>query len=148
MARRVKRHKKPPTDLRPRDASQPALFINRELSWLAFNTRVLEEACNPATPLAERLKFQAIVTSNLDEFFMVRVAGLKQQQAGGVEETAADGMLPPDQLLAISRQVHEMVGRQYDNWRHGIAPALAEQAKIRILRAKDLGPEQKAAVEN
>ncbi len=115
---------------------------------MAFNQRVLAEACNPATPLAERLKFQAIVTSNLDEFFMVRVAGLKQQQTGGIEQTAADGMLPPDQLLAISRRVHEMVGRQYDNWRNEIAPGLAEQAKLRILRTKDLGPEQKASVQS
>lgn len=147
MARRVKRHKKPPTDLRPRDASQAQLFINRELSWLAFNGRVLEEACSPQTPLADRLKFHAIVTSNLDEFFMVRVAGLKQQQTGGIEETAADGMLPRDQLLAISRHVHEMVARQYDDWRQEIAPALAEKAKLRILRARDLGAEQRAAVE-
>ena len=73
---------------------RPHHFINRELSWLEFNGRVLEEACDPDVPLAERCKFQGIVASNLDEFFMVRVAGLKQLLAGGVADSGADGMLP------------------------------------------------------
>ncbi|MDX2022746.1 MAG: polyphosphate kinase 1 [Deltaproteobacteria bacterium] len=147
MAKRAKRPKKRPTDLRPRDASQAQLFLNRELSWLAFNNRVLDEACNPQTPLAERLKFQAIVNSNLDEFFMVRVAGLKQQLTGGIEDTAADGMSPREQLSAISRLVHDMVTRQYDNWRNEVAPALAEKAGVCLLLPNDLTPEQKAAVQ-
>ena len=144
MAKRAKSPKKRPTDLRPRDASQAKLFINRELSWLAFNNRVLDEACSSATPLAERLKFQAIVNSNLDEFFMVRVAGLKQQLAGGIEDTAADGMSPREQLAAVSKQVHEMVNRQYENWRQEVAPALAEKAGVRLLRPEELSVEQKA----
>ena len=145
MAKRAKRPKKPPTDLRPRDASQAQLFLNRELSWLAFNNRVLDEACNAQTPLAERLKFQAIVNSNLDEFFMVRVAGLKQQLTGGIEDTAPDGMSPREQMAAVSRSVHEMVNRQYQNWREEVAPALAEKAGVRLLGPSQLSDEQKAA---
>jgi polyphosphate kinase len=85
------------------------LFINRELSWLGFNERVLEEARDPSVPLVERLKFVAIVASNLDEFFMVRVAGLKQQLSGNVAETPPDGLTPAEQLAAISARAHAMV---------------------------------------
>src|SRR5688572_11612191 len=88
------------------ELSDPRLFINRELSWLAFNERVLEEAREPALPLYERLKFLAIVMSNLDEFFMVRVAGLKQQVLSGVAETSADGMTALEQLTAVAARVH------------------------------------------
>src|SRR5215471_12631374 len=101
-----------------------ALFINRELSWLRFNQRVLGEVHDASLPLYERLKFLTIVSSNLDEFFMVRVAGLKQQMAGGVVETAADGMLPAEQLAAISDVTHAMIGDQYKSWRTEVLPAL------------------------
>src|ERR1700682_1321614 len=93
--------------------NDPRFFINRELSWLAFNERVLEEASDPLVPALERLKFLAIFSSNLDEFFMIRVAGLKQQLSGHVEEGGADAMTPGEQLSAISTRVHEMVARQY-----------------------------------
>ena len=85
------------------DYRDPALYLNRELSWLEFNRRVLHEALDARTPLLERLKFLAIFSSNLDEFFQVRVAGLKQQVAAGIVERTADGMTPEDQLSAISR---------------------------------------------
>ena len=82
--------------------SDPSLYINRELSWLEFNQRVLEEAQDPSNPLLERLKFLCIVASNLDEFFEVRVAGLKQQRESNVSEGGPDGMSPGEQLAAIS----------------------------------------------
>ena len=108
MARRQRK----PVVGKPPAVTDPAaakLFINRELSWLGFNERVLEEARDPTVPLGERLKFVAIVASNLDEFFMVRVAGLKQQLSGNVVETPPDGLTPAEQLAAISTRAHAMV---------------------------------------
>src|ERR1044071_4064900 len=106
MARRTRK----PIQLRPApDRASAQLFLNRELSWLEFNSRVLEEARDPSVPLAERLKFLAIVSSNLDEFFMVRVAGLKQQLSGNVAETPPDGLTAAEQLAAISARPHAMV---------------------------------------
>ncbi|MBN2577243.1 MAG: polyphosphate kinase 1 [Deltaproteobacteria bacterium] len=126
---------------------QPGRFFNRELSWLEFNGRVLEEACDAGVPLAERLKFQAIVASNLDEFFMVRVAGLKQLVAGGLLDVNADGMLPSEQLAKISVRAHDMVRGLYQNWRDDIAPKLAQKAGIVFLRPGDLSQEQRLALE-
>src|SRR4051812_19610771 len=123
------------------------LFLNRELSWLTFNERVLGEACDPGVPLGERFKFQSIVASNLDEFFMVRVAGLKQLVAGGVVETGADGMLPAEQLTAVSGRAHAMVAALYRNWQQAIAPGLRERAGIGILRPGQLGAEQRTFLE-
>src|SRR6202162_5812801 len=92
----------------------PTLYINRELSWLEFNRRVLEEAQTPEVPLLERLKFLAIFASNLDEFFMVRVGGLQQKvQAGIARGSGADRMPPREQLERISQMVREMVVQQY-----------------------------------
>ncbi len=125
------------------DPANAKLFINRELSWLGFNERVLDEARDPTVPLVERLKFLAIVASNLDEFFMVRVAGLKQQLSGNVAERPPDGLTASEQLAAISQRAHAMVAEQYRIWRTDIAPGLAE-AGIRLLRAGDLTPEQKS----
>jgi len=142
VARRSRKQQvvKPPVVNDPANAK---LFINRELSWLGFNERVLEEARDATVPLAERLKFLAIVASNLDEFFMVRVAGLKQQLSGNVAETPPDGLTAAEQLAAISTRAHAMVTEQYRVWRNEVAPGLAE-AGIRLLRAQDLTPEQKA----
>src|SRR6266540_36549 len=118
------------------------LFINRELSWLEFNQRVLDEAADSSLPVAERLKFLGIVASNLDEFFMVRVAGLKTQIEAGVLEAPPDGMLPREQLAAVSARVHRMVGDQYRLWREELRPALEREHGVRILRPSDLSPEQ------
>ena len=90
--------------------SDPKLLINRELSWLAFNERVLHEALDERTPLLERLKFLSIVSTNLDEFYMVRVAGLRRQVAAGVTQTTPDGMSPQEQLDAIDVRVKALLG--------------------------------------
>jgi len=116
-------------DPRP-ELTDRRLYINRELSWLTFNDRVLAEAGDQTLPLFERLKFLGIVSTNLDEFFMVRVAGLKQQLAGGVAETAADGMLPGEQLASISERVHTMVAEQYRVWREDLVPQLSERGLV------------------
>ncbi len=88
------------------DLNNPEYYFNRELSWLKFNDRVLEEAIDESNPLLERLKFLAIFSSNLDEFMMIRYAGLKEQVAAGVDKRTADGMTPSEQLLAISEKLH------------------------------------------
>src|SRR6187549_1099570 len=95
----------------------PKNFINRELSWLAFNQRVLEEARDPTQPLIERVKFLTIFSSNLDEFFEIRVAGIKQQIESETSDVGPDGLTPTDTFNAIQRTVHEMVATQYALWR-------------------------------
>ena len=100
-------------------------FINRELSWLAFNDRVLQLAREPGIPLLERAKFCAITTTNLDEFFQVRVAALKDQVAAGVEEPTADGRTASQQLAQIGDRAHELVGRQEHVFLDELVPALA-----------------------
>jgi polyphosphate kinase len=126
------------------DYRDPSLYLNRELSWLEFNRRVLHEALDPRTPLLERLKFLAIFSSNLDEFFQVRVAGLKQQASAGIVERTADGMTPEDQLSAISRSVREMVREHSDCLTHEVLPALAGQGLGLTQRIADLTREDRA----
>src|SRR3984893_10914624 len=98
--------------------SESSLYNNRELSLLEFNQRVLEEAQDLSTPLLERLKFLCIVASNLDEFFEVRVAGLKQQRQSNISAPGPDGMSPGEQLAAISSRVRRMEDQQHRIWEH------------------------------
>jgi polyphosphate kinase len=130
-----------------KDTAQPHLFLNRELSWLEFNGRVVEEATDQAVPLGERFKFQSIVGSNLDEFFMVRVAGLKELIASGTQEAGADGMSPSEQMAAISTRVHAMMGELYRNWKEDIEPGLRDKAGIIILKPAQLTPAQKSKLQ-
>jgi len=106
-------------------------FLNRELSWLEFNRRVLEEAKDPTQPLMERVKFLTIFSSNLDEFFEVRVAGIKQQIESGAATNEPDRMSPEEVLSAIRKTTHELVDQQYALWNDEIVPAL-DREKIRI----------------
>ena len=117
----------------------PQLFINRELSWLEFNQRVLDEAADPTVPLLERLKFASIVATNLDEFFMIRVAGVKQQLAGDIVELTADGRNPRAQLTEITERTHRLVRDQYRIYAESLCPAL-DAARIQ-LGAKQPGPD-------
>ncbi|MEM6428913.1 MAG: polyphosphate kinase 1 [Deinococcota bacterium] len=110
--------------------NDPKLYINRELSWLSFNAHVLEEASDSRNPLLERLKFLAIFSSNLDEFMMIRYAGLKEQLAAGVMTPPADGMTPLAQLNAIAKKVHAQVLKQRRMLRSEVLPALEEQGLV------------------
>src|ERR1700722_822431 len=100
----------------------PEHFINRELSWLEFNQRVLYEARDPANPLLERVKFFCITSSNLDEFFEVRVAGLKQQMESDVVERSVDGLTATETLRAVTKRVRRMVEQQYHCWQKQLRP--------------------------
>ena len=122
---------------------EPELFLSRELSWLEFNARVLEEAMDSTTPLLDRLKFAIIVQSNLDEFFMVRVAALKHAIEEGDANPDAAGLRPRQQLLVVSERAHEMVERLGKTLTEEILPPLTEQG-IRFVAYKDLEEPQRA----
>jgi len=122
--------------------ADPSLYINRELSWLEFNQRVLEEGQDPKNPLLERLKFLCIVASNLDEFFEVRVAGLKQQRLSNITAPGPDALSPSEQLAAVSVRVRKMVDDKYRLWNEELVPNL-EQNSIFFLRYEELTDEEK-----
>jgi len=124
------------------DLDDPSLYINRELSFLQFNHRVLEEALDQRHPLLERVKFLAIFANNLDEFFMIRVSGLRRQLEGGTLEAPPDGMTPVEQLTAIRRELLPELARQYDCWHFDLLPKLRE-AGIRVLDFDDLKRKQR-----
>jgi polyphosphate kinase len=120
----------------PALAARPEHFINRELSWLAFNERVLEEAWNPSHPLLERLRFLSISASNLDEFYMVRVAGLRALAIAGVTTLSIDGMTPAQQLQAINRRAFALMRDQMRCW-HELTPLLRERG-VELLQVDEL----------
>jgi len=129
------------------DFSDKSYFVNRELSWLEFNQRVLDQAFDTGNPLLERLKFLCIVSSNLDEFFEVRVAGLKQQQQTNSSEVGPDGISASETLAAISRRTRKMVEDQYVCWREQLAPAL-EAENIRFHTYPDVPESEKTHLED
>ncbi|HEY3759591.1 MAG TPA: polyphosphate kinase 1 [Solirubrobacteraceae bacterium] len=121
----------------------PALYLNRELSWLDFNERVLQLAEDERIPLLERVKFCAIYTTNLDEYYMVRVAGLRDQIDAGVENPGPDGRIPSETIALIRERVLELGGRLSDCFEGRLRPALAEH-DIRVLAVNELDDEQRA----
>ena len=152
----------PPNDVAPMSAStpapgdatpahvedlseSPARFFNRELSWLAFNRRVLAESMNPRHPLLERLRFLAISANNLDEFYMVRVAGLKAQVREGIRSVSQDGMTAGEQLVRVNEAAGELMGDQQRRWRELCAELSAEG--IRYITAGEVTDAERAALE-
>ena len=125
---------------------RPSLYLNPELSLLEFQSRVLEEARDARNPLIERVKFLAILSSNLDEFFMVRVAGLLQQIENGVQDASIDGRQPGAQLAAIRTEVTRLIGEAYAAYREELLPALANTG-ITITEYSSLHPSQQAQLE-
>lgn len=128
------------------DLRDPSLYINRELSWLEFNHRVLEEALDPATPLLERVKFLAIFANNLDEFFMIRVSGLREQVAAGVIETPADGLTPARQLVAIRKRLLPMLEALYRCYHDDVLTRLREH-HVDVVSYDDLESDHQEALQ-
>jgi polyphosphate kinase len=120
----------------------PSLYINRELGQLQFNQRVLEEALDERHPLLERVKFLAIFASNTDEFFMIRVSGLRRQLAAEVLETSPDGMTPAEQLAATRERLLPLLTRHSECWHKDLLPKLRE-AGINVLRYDELKRKQR-----
>src|SRR5437667_6469872 len=123
--------------------SAPQNFINRELSWLEFNRRVLEEAQDATQPLIERVKFLTIFSSNLDEFFEIRVAGIKQQIESETSDVSPDGLSPTETFNNIQRVVRELVAAEYSLWNDELLPLLAKNG-IRIPKMTELSAKRAA----
>src|SRR5437667_6525193 len=123
--------------------TDPALYLNRELSWLDFNDRVLQLAEDESLPLLERVKFCAIYTTNLDEFYMVRVAGLRDQIDAGVEKVSQDGRIPSETIVLIREQVLAQSRRLADCFERRLRPALADE-DIAIVGVEDLDEERRS----
>ena len=138
---------KPKKNSASMNLSDPQYYINRELSWLEFNNRVLHEACDPRTPLLERLKFLAIFSSNLDEFFMVRVAGLKQQVEATVNLLTPDGRTPQKQLDDIRLHLNPQLKKHNAEFEEVLRPLLVQQG-IYILDYIELNPKQRSYLNN
>jgi polyphosphate kinase len=135
-----------PVGVLPTRLDDSSLYINRELSWLEFNARVLAEAADPSVPLYERLKFLAIFTGNLDEFFMVRVAGLQAQLYGDVEDVPRDGLSTEQQLDAIAARVRKLTREQYAIWNDTLRKEL-RLAGVALVSPDELSAKEQSALD-
>ena len=124
-----------------RTVTAESRLLNRELSWVEFNARVLDLAAEETQPLLERVKFCSIFSSNLDEFFMVRVAGLMDQEAAGLAVRSADGLTPSQALAALKARVTELTSRQAKLWKRELRPALAAEG-IEIVTIEECSPKE------
>lgn len=134
-----------PAELPDEAIAGPGRFLNRELSWLAFNWRVLEEASNPRVPLLERVRFLSISATNLDEFYTVRVAGLRELARAGNTTPASDGLTPAEQLVLIDGEARRLMGAQQSTWNE--LRAAMEEEGIQILTRDTIGKSDRKALE-
>src|SRR5215208_5319158 len=128
------------------DLEAPKLYENRELSWLDFNDRVLQLAEDERVPLLERVKFLAIYAANLDEFYMVRVAGLHDQVDAGIDARGPDGLSPSQTIERIQERTKELEERQARAWCQGLQPALAEHG-LRVVDCEDCSGEEAETID-
>jgi polyphosphate kinase len=130
-----------------KNVNNPKHYLSRELSWLEFNGRVLQEAMDDRNPLLERLKFMAIFSSNLDEFFMVRIAAIKEQIDAKVSKLSIDGRTPSQQLAVISDRLQPLIKKQHDHFQQVLRPLMGENG-IHLINYYDLNGEQRSYLQN
>src|SRR3982074_293063 len=140
------KEKEPNIEAGPTMGTSPERFINRELSWLHFNRRVLEEGVNPGHPALERVRFLSISANNLDEFFMVRVAGIKAQVREGIAERSPDGATPSEQLVRINETVSQLASDQQAIW-SGLRTTLAETG-LMLVDSHDVTKAERSWIED